>query len=77
MQPTAVSASPNRIDVFGIGGDGQLYQSHVTFTGNEIGTLTQKLLGGTSLSSPKTSITSPGVFSVTTKKAKGVYQQKL
>ncbi|APA06001.1 hypothetical protein sscle_01g007710 [Sclerotinia sclerotiorum 1980 UF-70] len=73
--PTAVSVSPGRIDVFGIGSDGQLYQSYVTITGMEIGTITSKSIGALSLSTPKTSVTSPGVFSVTTESAKGVYQQ--
>ncbi|CAD6443322.1 8da3e1f7-754a-45f5-89ff-639e9e20ce8d [Sclerotinia trifoliorum] len=74
--PTAVSVSPGRIDVFGIGADGKLYQNYVTITGMEVGTLTQKYIGELSISSPKTLVTSPGVFAVTTESVKGVYQQK-
>ncbi|TGO32676.1 hypothetical protein BHYA_0297g00080 [Botrytis hyacinthi] len=73
--PTSISVSPGRIDVFGIGLDGYIYQSTVTLTGNEVGSFTRTCIGAPSISSPKTQITSPGVFSVTTKKSKGVYQQ--
>ncbi|KAF7936535.1 uncharacterized protein EAE97_007901 [Botrytis byssoidea] len=74
--PTAISVSPGRLDVFGIGSDAQLYRSSLTITGNEVGTFTQTCLGGTSISSPKIQIVSPGVYAVITEKSKGVFQQK-
>ncbi|KAF7901353.1 hypothetical protein EAF00_003574 [Botryotinia globosa] len=74
--PSAMSISPGRIDIFGIGSDAQIYQSTITITGNEIGTVARTCIGGTSISSPKTQLISPGVFSVITRKSKGVFQQK-
>ncbi|TGO57501.1 hypothetical protein BOTNAR_0200g00180 [Botryotinia narcissicola] len=74
--PAAISVSPGRLDVFGIGSDAQLYRSSSTITGNEVGTFTQTCLGGTSISSPKIQIVSPGVYAVITEKSKGVFQQK-
>ncbi|KAF5874206.1 uncharacterized protein Bfra_004212 [Botrytis fragariae] len=73
--PISISASPGRIDVFGIGLDGYIYRSTVTLTGNEVGSFTRTYVGAPSISSPKVQVTSPGVFSVTTRKSKGVYQQ--
>ncbi|KAF7879825.1 uncharacterized protein EAF02_007995 [Botrytis sinoallii] len=73
--PTSISVSPGRIDVFGIGLDGYVYRSTATLTGNELGTFTRTCVGAPSISSPKAEIKSPGVLSVTTRKSKGVYQQ--
>ncbi|KAF7916586.1 uncharacterized protein EAE98_010595 [Botrytis deweyae] len=73
--PTSISVSPGRIDVFGIGIDGYIYRDSATLTANELGTFTRTCIGAPSISSPKVQVTSPGVFSVTTRKSKGVYQQ--
>ncbi|TGO26047.1 hypothetical protein BPAE_0067g00190 [Botrytis paeoniae] len=73
--PVSISASPGRIDVLGIGFDGYIYRSSATLTGNEVGSFTRTCVGAPSISSPKVRVTSPGVFSVTTRKSKGVYQQ--
>lgn len=73
--PTSISVSPGRVDVFGIGSDGKIYQNTSTASGNEVAIFTQKCIGAPSGSSPKAQVTSPGVFSVTTRKSKGVYQQ--
>ncbi|KAM0138105.1 hypothetical protein ACHAP3_003881 [Botrytis cinerea] len=75
MKPTSISVSPGKIDVFGIGLDGYIYRSTATLTGSEIGSFTRASIGAPSISSPKVQVTSPGVFSVTTRKSKGVYQQ--
>lgn len=74
--PAAISVSPGRLDVFGIGSDAQLYRNSSTITGNEVGTFTQTCLGGISIASPKIQIISPVVYAVITKKTKGVFQQK-
>ncbi|KAK6610269.1 hypothetical protein H4I95_03328, partial [Botrytis cinerea] len=73
--PTSISVSPGKIDVFGIGLDGYIYRSSATLTGSEVGSFTRTCIGAPSISSPKVQVTSPGVFSVTTRKSKGVYQQ--
>ncbi|TGO62493.1 hypothetical protein BCON_0019g00290 [Botryotinia convoluta] len=73
--PISISASPSRIDVFEIDFDGYIYRSIATLTGNEVGSFTRTCIGAPSTSFEKVEVTSPGVFSVTTRKSKGVYQQ--